>query len=117
MHPGVKWALIGTGVVVGGVVLYKVGSMMLAPSAPELPVSPIPSVPASEYPDRNRSGESDVTAVSRVFERAIGAASEGYRTYTTEVAATNRANAARAATQRVDDAARTAKLRAAGGTR
>lgn len=116
MNVYVKYALISAGVVVSGVVLYKVGSMILAPT-PELPVSPNPSVPADAYTNTNRAGESAATAVSRVFERAIDAAAEGYQTYTREVSATNRANAAANAQNRTNDAARQAKLNAVGGSR
>lgn len=106
MDNTVKYVLIGGGVLVGGFVLYRVLDMALSPaSTPALTdnVSPNPAVPADAY---GRRGESDATAIGRVFERAIDRIGEGYVTYTREVSQTNRQRTAAAAN---DAAARQAK--------
>jgi len=113
MSPVLKYALIGGGVIVGGFVLYRIVDMAVSPSSPAtgggLPdVSPNPAVQREQY---GRQGESDVTAIGRIFERAIDRIGEGYVTYTREVSQTNRErDRTRGAAN--DDAARQAKLRA-----
>ena len=116
MSPVLKYALIGGGVIVGGFVLYRIVDMAVSPSSPAtgatgggLPdVSPNPAVQREQY---GRQGESDVTAIGRIFERAIDRIGEGYVTYTREVSQTNRErDRTRMASN--DDAARQAKLRA-----
>ena len=111
-----KYALIGGGVIIGGIVVFRVLDMMLAPpmtgtdgtlaSNPgQLPFQP------SGLADVNRAGESTGTALGRVFERAIDRGAGAYETYTREVSQTNRQRESANA----NNAARDAKLRAAGG--
>jgi hypothetical protein len=115
MDNTVKYIAIGGGVIIGGLFLMRILDMMVSPQ-PVMGLNQgfaggVPGAGLDPNTIGSRAGESDVSAIGRIFERAIDRVGEGYQTYTREVAQTNRErDRTRGAAN--DDAARQAKLRA-----